>query len=69
MSILLPGSGPKESQAFSPAFRDCAESISMKWLETIGSSNSQSAVINVKSWLSRGALDAIGHGTIVFISP
>ncbi|KAI9573309.1 cytochrome P450 [Boletus coccyginus] len=60
-SILLPGFGPKEAKAFLPIFIDCAESISMKWLETIASSNCHNVVINVLSWLSRGALDAIGH--------
>ena len=38
-------------------------------METIGSSNGESVVINVISWLSRGALDAIGHGMVVFFSP
>ena len=38
-------------------------------METIGSSNGESVVINVVSWLSRGALDAIGHGMIVLLSP
>jgi len=66
-SVLLPGFGPKEAKAFLPISNDCAESISMKWLETIGSSNCQSVVINVLSWLSRGALDAIGHGMFVFL--
>ena len=41
----------------------------MKWMETIGSSNGESVVINVVSWLSRGALDAIGHGMITLSFP
>ncbi|KAF8557928.1 cytochrome P450 [Imleria badia] len=60
-SILLPGFATKESRAFFPIFKDCADSVSMRWLETIGNENGQSAVINVLSWLSRGTLDAIGH--------
>ncbi|KAF8557930.1 cytochrome P450 [Imleria badia] len=60
-SIMIPGFGPKESKVFFPIFSDCADSICMKWFETIGDSNGQSVVINVLAWLSRGALDAIGH--------
>ena len=63
--ILLPGFGPQESKAFMPVFLDCAESISIKWLEAIGSGSGQSVVINVISWLSRGALDAFGHGMLL----
>lgn len=62
---MLPGFGPKESKAFFPIFQDCAESIRMKWSESIGNGNGQSVVIDVLSWLSRGALDAIGHGMII----
>lgn len=64
--ILVPGFGLKESRAFLPIFKGCAESLSVKWLEAIGNSNGQSVVLNVRAWLSRGALDAIGQGTIVF---
>ncbi|KAF8130331.1 cytochrome P450 [Boletus edulis] len=58
-SIVLPGFGSKECKAFLPIFKDCADSISTKWMETIESSNSQGVVINVLDWLSRGALDAV----------
>ncbi|KAF8438608.1 cytochrome P450 [Boletus edulis BED1] len=60
-SILLPGFGSKECKAFLPIFKDCADSISTKWMETIESSNSQGVVINVLDRLSRGALDAMCH--------
>lgn len=62
---MLPGFGPKESKAFLPIFQDCAESISMKWCEIVGNNNGQSIVMNVVSWLSRGALDSIGQGMVV----
>lgn len=45
--------------------QDCTESISLKWLEAIGSSNGQSLVINVLPWLLCGALGVIGHSMIV----
>ena len=59
-NIMLPGFGQAESRAFLPIFKGCAESISMKWLEAIG--NDQTVVLNVRTWLSRGTLDAIGQG-------
>ena len=37
----------------------------MEWMEIIGNSTDQKAVINVPSWLSRATLDAIGQGTTV----
>ncbi|KAF8434320.1 cytochrome P450 [Boletus edulis BED1] len=58
-SIMLPGFGLKECKAFLPISKDCADSISMKWMETIGNSDGQGVVINVLDWLSRGSLDAI----------
>ena len=67
-AIMLPGFGLTESRAFLPIFRECAESISMKWLETIGNhtSSCQTVVLNVRPWLSRGTLDAIGQGRYFF---
>ena len=67
-TILLPGFGPNECKAFLPIFKECADSISTKWLDTIGSDNDQAVVINVLEWLSRGTLDAIGRGMITFLS-
>ncbi|KAF8131862.1 cytochrome P450 [Boletus edulis] len=60
-SIMLPGFGMNECKEFLPIFKDCAEAISMKWLETIGSSDSRGLVIDVLAWASRGTLDAMGH--------
>ncbi|KAI9568845.1 cytochrome P450 [Boletus coccyginus] len=51
--VLLPGFGDPESKAFLRVFKECAESMCMKWMEK--------AVFNVPAWLSRGALDAIGQ--------
>ncbi|KAG6382154.1 cytochrome P450 [Boletus reticuloceps] len=61
-SIMLPGFGSKECKAFLPIFKDCADSLSMKWMDTIESGNSQGVVINIRDWLLRGAFDAIGRG-------
>ncbi|KAG9312341.1 cytochrome P450 [Chiua virens] len=60
-SIMLPGFGPKETKEFSPIFKQCAESITTEWLETIGNSNDERVILNVLDWLSRGALDIIGQ--------
>ncbi|KAF8557917.1 cytochrome P450 [Imleria badia] len=60
-SIMLPGFGPNECKAFLPIFEHCAESISIKWLEAIESGNGRGVEVNILSWLSRAALDAIGH--------
>ncbi|KAH0828945.1 cytochrome P450 [Lanmaoa asiatica] len=60
-NIMLPGFGLKGSREFLPIFRECAECISIKWLEIIGNNNGQNVVLNVRAWVSRGALDAIGQ--------
>ncbi|KAG9312334.1 cytochrome P450 [Chiua virens] len=59
--ILLPGFGGPESRAFLNIFKGCAEAISAKWMEIIGDSGEQEVVLNIPTWLSRGALDAIGQ--------
>ena len=63
-SIMAPGFGQKESKEFFPIFKECAESLSTKWLEAIQDGDGQAVVLNVLPWLSRGALDAIGQGII-----
>ncbi|KAG6370177.1 hypothetical protein JVT61DRAFT_12324 [Boletus reticuloceps] len=61
--IMLPGFGMNECKEFLPI--DCAEAMSIKWLEIIGSSDSRGFVtINVLAWVSRGALDAMGYGRV-----
>ncbi|KAF8434330.1 cytochrome P450 [Boletus edulis BED1] len=60
-SVMLPGFGQKESKELFPIFKDYADAISVKWLETIGNSNSESVVIDIVSWISRAALDSVGH--------
>lgn len=63
---MLPGFGGPESKAWFPIFKERAEAMSTKWLETIGSNDSQTVEIDVLAWLSRGALDSIGQGRILF---
>ena len=66
---MVPGFGQKESKEFFPIFKDCAESLSTKWLEAIENGEGQTVVLNVLAWFERGALDAIGHGIITIFSP
>lgn len=40
----------------------------MKWMEIVGNSTDQKVVLDIPSWLSRGALDAIGQGTLCLFS-
>ncbi|KAG1839922.1 cytochrome P450 [Suillus subalutaceus] len=58
--IMLPGFGGPESKAFL-LFKNCAESMSNKWTETINNSKEGSVVFNIPVWLSRATLDAIGE--------
>lgn len=64
---MLPGFGGPESKAWLPIFRERAEALSTKWLETIAAENKQAVEINVIAWLSRGALDSIGQGRMPFL--
>ncbi|SJL12070.1 uncharacterized protein ARMOST_15491 [Armillaria ostoyae] len=59
--IMLPGFGGPESKAFVPIFSQCAEKMCNKWKDEIELSNDQSIVLDVTSWISRAALDAIGY--------
>lgn len=59
--VVLPGFGGPESKAFLLLFKNCAESLSNKWMETISNSNEGSVVLNIPAWLSRATLDAIGE--------
>ncbi|KAN0081681.1 Cytochrome P450 [Tylopilus felleus] len=59
-SVLLPGFGSKESKAFLQVFKDCADAICVRWMEIIGNCDGRT-VIDITSWLSRGALDSIGQ--------
>jgi len=59
--VLLPGFGGPESKAFLSVFKGCAESMSAKWMDIIGSSRDQKVVFNIPAWLSRATLDAIGQ--------
>lgn len=59
--VVLPGFGGPESKAFLLLFKNCAESLSNKWMETISNSNEGLVVLNIPAWLSRATLDAIGE--------
>ncbi|KAG1824493.1 cytochrome P450 [Suillus subaureus] len=59
--VMLPGFGGPESKAFLLLFKNCAESMSNKWMEIIGDSKEGSVVFNIPAWLSRATLDAIGE--------
>ncbi|KAG2037512.1 cytochrome P450 [Suillus americanus] len=59
--VMLPGFGGPESKAFLLLFKNCAESMSNKWMEIISNSKEGSVVLNIPAWLSRATLDAIGE--------
>ncbi|KIK40787.1 hypothetical protein CY34DRAFT_763985 [Suillus luteus UH-Slu-Lm8-n1] len=59
--VMLPGFGGPESKAFLSLFKNCAESMSNKWMEIISNSKEGSAVFNIPAWMSRATLDAIGE--------
>lgn len=59
--VMLPGFGGPESKTFLLLFKNCAESMSNKWMETISNSKEGSVVFNIPAWLSRATLDAIGE--------
>ncbi|KAG1824688.1 cytochrome P450 [Suillus subaureus] len=59
--IMLPGFGGPESKAFLLLFKNCAESMSNKWMDIISNSKDGSVVFNIPTWLSRATLDAIGE--------
>lgn len=45
-------------------FKDCADAICVRWMEIIGNCDGRT-VIDITSWLSRGALDSIGQGILI----
>ncbi|KAG1856005.1 cytochrome P450 [Suillus subalutaceus] len=59
--IMLPGFGGPESKAFLLLFKNCAESMSNKWMEIISKSKEGSVVFDIPAWLSRATFDAIGE--------
>jgi cytochrome P450 len=59
--VILPGFGASESKAFLMLFKNCAESMSDKWMEIISNSKEGSVVFDIPTWLSRATLDAIGE--------
>lgn len=60
---MTPAFGLVEAKGLYPYFTRCSNSLVDKWQEIISNSESENAaIINVYSWFSRAALDAIGAG-------
>ncbi|PBK73356.1 cytochrome P450 [Armillaria solidipes] len=59
--VLLPGFGGPEVKFYVPVFFTHAGKMTSKWKELISTTGDQSAVIDIPSWTSRAALDAIGE--------
>ncbi|KAK0213329.1 cytochrome P450 [Desarmillaria ectypa] len=59
--VLLPGFGGPEVKFYVPVFFTYASKMASKWKELISASDNQSVVLDMPSWTSRAALDAIGE--------
>ncbi|KAK0462485.1 cytochrome P450 [Desarmillaria tabescens] len=59
--VLLPGFGGPEAKFYVPVFFTYASKMASKWKELISTSDNQSVVLDMPSWTSRAALDAIGE--------
>ncbi|KAG6918884.1 hypothetical protein DXG01_010948 [Tephrocybe rancida] len=59
--IMLPGFSGPEAKHYLPVFSACATKMAEKWRENIVLSGEDSAIIDIPSWASRCALDAIGE--------
>ncbi|KAI6007546.1 cytochrome P450 [Pisolithus orientalis] len=60
--ILNPGFGGAESRAFLVVSQASAQAMVAKWMEFVEADNSGKIVMDIPSWVSRAALDAIGEG-------
>ncbi|KAF5320020.1 hypothetical protein D9758_018377 [Tetrapyrgos nigripes] len=64
-NVMQPGFGVPETKALLPWFSAAASSvykITSQWKDILSMSAMQSEVFNLYSWVSRGALDALGNG-------
>ncbi|KAK0475531.1 cytochrome P450 [Armillaria novae-zelandiae] len=59
--VLLPGFGGPEAKFYVPVFFVHAGKMVSRWKELISTTDEQSAVIDIPSWISRATLDAIGE--------
>ncbi|KAJ7593938.1 cytochrome P450 [Mycena floridula] len=59
--VMLPAFGSAESKALLPMFSMAASKMIDKWNDIIQTSPDQTSVVNIHRWVSRAALDAIGH--------
>ncbi|KAK0504284.1 cytochrome P450 [Armillaria luteobubalina] len=59
--IVLPGFGSRELRSFVPIFCSYAGRMTAYWRRIIAADNSESAVIEVTSWITRALLDATGE--------
>ncbi|PBK75151.1 cytochrome P450 [Armillaria solidipes] len=59
--IVLPGFGSRELRTFVPIFCSYAGRMTAYWRSIIAADNSESAVIEVTSWITRALLDATGE--------
>ncbi|KAG7445691.1 cytochrome P450 [Guyanagaster necrorhizus] len=60
-NIVLPGFGSRELRSFVPIFCSYASRMTAYWRSIIAADNSDSAVIEVTSWITRALLDATGE--------
>ncbi|KAK0468534.1 cytochrome P450 [Armillaria novae-zelandiae] len=59
--IVLPGFGSRELRTFVPIFCSYAGRMTAYWGRIIAADNSEPAVIEVTSWITRALLDATGE--------
>ncbi|KAG7442653.1 cytochrome P450 [Guyanagaster necrorhizus] len=59
--VLLPGFGGPEAKFYVPVFFKYANKMASKWKELISTSDNQSVILDIPSWVSRATLDAIGE--------
>lgn len=67
-SILVSGLGAKDHEELFLVFKECAESLGTKLLETIQNGDGQTVPLDIHACISRGMLDALVQG-INTISP
>ncbi|KAF8884009.1 cytochrome P450 [Infundibulicybe gibba] len=58
--VMLPGFGGPETKALLPVVFTYAAQLTQKWKDLIAMTNDQTVVVNIPTWTSRAALDAVG---------
>ncbi|KAG6808982.1 hypothetical protein H0H92_002100 [Tricholoma furcatifolium] len=59
--VMLPGFSGPEAKGYLPVFSSYAAKMASKWQEIVDSSADRMASVDIPSWASRCALDAIGE--------